>query len=231
MGIVASYQNQPIIIGNAKHLEEHHIDYPQVKEPGTTIYVAYQSKYLGHLILQDEIKETSKEAIQELSQLGIQETYLISGDRQEVASDVANQVGIRHVFAKMLPEDKVHVIQSLKSKNEVVAYVGDGINDAAVLLESDVGLAMGGLGSDLAIEAADLVIMDDNLKKIPKGIRIAKKTLRIVKQNIILALSIKLLVLIVGALGYAPMWAAILADVGVALLAILNALRVLSRRI
>lgn len=144
---------------------------------------------------------------------------------------MANQVGIRHVFAKMLPEDKVHVIQSLKSKNEVVAYVGDGINDAAVLLESDVGLAMGGLGSDLAIEAADLVIMDDNLKKIPKGIRIAKKTLRIVKQNIILALSIKLLVLIVGALGYAPMWAAILADVGVALLAILNALRVLSRRI
>lgn len=231
VGIVASYQNQPIIIGNAKHLEEHHINYPQVKEPGTTIYVAYQSKYLGHLILQDEIKETSKEAIQELSQLGIQETYLISGDRQEVASDVANQVGIRHVFAKMLPEDKVHVIQSLKSKNEVVAYVGDGINDAAVLLESDVGLAMGGLGSDLAIEAADLVIMDDNLKKIPKGIRIAKKTLRIVKQNIILALSIKLLVLIVGALGYAPMWAAILADVGVALLAILNALRVLSRRI
>ena len=131
----------------------------------------------------------------------------------------------------MLPEDKVQVIQSLKRQEEIIVYAGDGINDAAVLLESDVGIAMGGLGSDLAIESADIVIMDDNLRKIPKGIQIAKKTLRIVKENIILALSIKVLVLIVGAFGFAPMWAAIVADVGVALLAILNALRVLSRRI
>mgnify|MGYP002289939086 CR=1 FL=1 len=230
-GITATYQNEPIIIGNVKHLKAHQISCPEITATGTTIYVAYKSKYLGYLTLQDEVKETSKEAIQDLAKLGIEDTYLISGDKEEVAQDVAQKVHIKHVYSKMLPEDKVQVIQSLKRQEEIIVYAGDGINDAAVLLESDVGIAMGGLGSDLAIESADIVIMDDNLRKIPKGIQIAKKTLRIVKENIILALSIKVLVLIVGAFGFAPMWAAIVADVGVALLAILNALRVLSRRI
>ncbi len=231
-GITATYQNKKIVIGNEKHLKKYHIALPKTKQNGTIIYVAYDSQYLGYVVLADTLKEEAKDTLSVLMKKEKLNTYLISGDKKEVVENIAQQLSMANYYYQMLPEDKVNVIHKIqKETGQPVAYVGDGINDAACLMESDVGIAMGGLGADLAIESADLVLMDDSLVKLSKGHQIAKKTLLIAKENIIFALSIKFIVLILGAVGYAPMWIAILSDVGVCLLAILNSLRILSTRI
>lgn len=230
-GITASYLNKKILIGNENLFKENKIDLPTINKVGTMIYLAYDNAYLGYVCLADTLKDDSKQAINLLMEQEKLKTYLISGDKKEVVEDIASKVNITNTYYQMLPEDKVNAIKTIKNENNgLVAYVGDGINDAACLIESDVGIAMGGLGADLAIESADLVIMDDSLTKLVKGHKIAKKTLTIAKENIIFALTIKLLVLILGAFGYAPMWIAILSDVGVCLLAILNSLRILTTR-
>ena len=229
-GILSAVDGKRVLAGNMKLMEENNIHAHDCRMNGTIIHVAVDSLYAGHIVISDTIKEDSAEAISGLKKNGVRRTVMLTGDKQKVAEDVANILGIDEVHAELMPADKVDIVESLLEQahdKEKVAFVGDGINDAPVLTRADVGIAMGAMGSDAAIEAADIVLMNDKPSDIVKAIAIAKKTLSIVSQNIIFAIGVKLLVLILAAFGIANMWMAVFADVGVAFLAILNAMRCL----
>ena len=211
-------------------MQDKNIKYIKCKSVGTILYVSIEGKFAGHIVISDKIKQDSKKAISSLNKNGVKKTVMLTGDKKEVAENVSKQIEIDEVYAELLPDGKVkkveELLQTKESKGKLV-FVGDGINDAPVLALSDIGIAMGGLGSDAAIEAADVVIMTDEPSKVSKSIDIAKKTMKIVKENIIFAIAIKIIVLILGACGVATMWEAVFADVGVSILAILNSLRML----
>lgn len=229
-GLTATVDGKKVAAGNIKLMKMLGIECEDCHEVGTVIHMAVDGKYAGHLVISDTIKETSKEAIKTLKKAGIKKTVMLTGDAKSVAEKVAKELGIDEVYAELLPGDKVEKLEELianKGEKEKLAFVGDGINDAPVLSRADIGIAMGAMGSDAAIEAADVVLMDDDPKKISKAIRISKKCLRIVYENIWFAIGIKLLCLLLGAIGVANMWMAIFADVGVMVLAVLNAIRVL----
>lgn len=229
-GISAKVDNRQVLVGNHRLMEREGIFCPVHDTVGTVIYLAIGGSYAGCIVISDEVKEDSAQAIRDLRALGVRRSVMLTGDRKKTGEHVAQTLGLDEVKAELLPADKVAAVEDLlnsKSSRGVLIFVGDGVNDAPVLSRADVGVAMGALGSDAAIEAADIVLMDDEPSKLATAIRIAKKTLRIVRQNIVLALGIKLLVLILGALGQANMWEAVFADVGVAVIAILNASRML----
>lgn len=226
-GIEYVKDNEKILAGNHKLMDKENINYDRENAVGTIVYVAKNNKILGNVVIEDIIKDDAVSAIDKIKKMGIN-LVMLTGDKTEIAKDVAAKVGIDNVYSELLPQDKVEKVNWLlknKDKDKAIAFVGDGINDAPVLAGADVGIAMGGLGSDAAIEAADIVIMDDKLTGIVKAIKIAKKTVRIVKENIVFALGVKILILILAAFGIANMWMAVFADVGVAFLAIINALR------
>ena len=229
-GIVAKIGEQNVLVGNEKLMQEKNIDFKKCNEIGTIIYVAIDKKYVGYILISDKIKEDAKLTIESLKKNNIKQTVMLTGDKKEVGESVAKELGIDKVYTELLPTDKVQKVEELlktKSEKGKLAFVGDGINDAPVLTLADIGIAMGGLGADSAIEAADIVIMTDEPSKIIKSIKLSKKTMRIVKQNIVFAISVKILVLILAAFGISTMWQAVFADVGVSIIAILNALRVL----
>ncbi|HAX40865.1 MAG TPA: cadmium-translocating P-type ATPase [Clostridiales bacterium] len=231
-GVIAQVDGATIAAGNARLMRRVGIDVTEATdEIGTVVHVAEGGVYIGYILIADEVKEDAARAIRALKESGIRRTVMLTGDRKQIGEHVASALGIDEVYAELLPADKVAKLEALfseKSPRGKLAFVGDGINDAPVLARADIGIAMGALGSDAAIEAADIVIMTDEPSKIVTAIRVSKKTLRIVTQNIVLALLVKGVVLLLGALGIATMWAAIFADVGVAILAILNAIRMLN---
>lgn len=228
-GIQVDLDGKQLLAGNEKLLSNENIEHPDVYEIGTIIYVAYDHNYIGYIVISDELKETSKQAMDELSNLGITNTVMLTGDRNEVATQIANDVHIKNVHAQLLPQDKVSILeQYLGQSGNTVAFVGDGINDAPALMRSDIGISMGGIGSDVAIEASDIVLMNDDLTLIPKTIKISKKTKGILMQNIVFSLGVKLIVLILTAVGLTDMKMGVFADVGVTLIAILNSMRVLN---
>ncbi len=229
-GIHAKINQDDVYVGNEKLMQQIGISAEPLNVVGTTVHVALQGQYLGHILIRDRVKPDSKEAIALLKERAVGHLVMLTGDQEEIAKKIAEEIGISEYHARLLPADKVSYVEQMLAKPEVygkLAFVGDGINDAPVLARADLGIAMGALGSDAAIEAADIVLMDDNPKGIAKAIDIAHKTIGIVKQNIVFAIAVKIIVLILAALGWAPMWLAIFADVGVAVLAILNALRAL----
>ena len=233
LGIKAKIGDKIVLVGNEKLMKENNIKFAKCDDIGTVIYVAINDKYAGHIVIADKIKEDSKKAIAELKKNNVKHTIMLTGDRKEVGDAVAKEIGLDKVYTELLPDGKVAKVEELlKSKTEKgkLVFVGDGINDAPVLALADIGIAMGGLGADSAIEAADVVIMTDEPSKIINAIKLKKKTMRIVKQNIIFAIAVKVGVLILAALGISTMWQAVFADVGVSILAILNALRVLRVR-
>lgn len=230
-GIVAKIDNITVMVGNDKLMKKFNISYIDCHNIGTIVHVAINNQYAGHILISDLIKPTAKQAIAELKNIGIKKTIMLTGDISKVANKVATDLNIDQVYSELLPEDKVTKVEELlnyKNNKEKLAFVGDGINDAPVLSRADIGIAMGALGSDAAIEAADIVLMDDDPLKIAKAIKISKKCLRIVYQNIYFAIGIKVICLILGAIGIANMWLAIFADVGVMVLAVLNAIRALN---
>ena len=219
-----------ILIGNEKLMKAKEISYTPCKSAGTIVYVAVEGSFAGAIVIADSVKEGAKEAIARMKQVGVKKCVMLTGDRKEAAQAVAAELGIDEVHAELLPGDKVSKVEELLKGQEgkdKLAFVGDGINDAPVLTRADIGIAMGSMGSDAAIEAADVVLMDDDVRKIASVVKISRKTLTIVKQNIIFALAVKALVLLLGALGMANMWEAVFADVGVSVIAILNAMRAL----
>lgn len=228
-GVRAEINGCSILVGNENLLKNHNISYQKANETGTIVYTAKNSKFLGYIVISDKLKEDAQKAIMELKKLKLQ-TVMLTGDTEESGLAVAKELNIDKAYTQLLPIDKVDKIEDIieqKTKNRSVIFVGDGINDAPVLTRADVGIAMGGLGSDAAIEAADVVIMDDKPTKVATAIKIAKQTLMIVKENIAFALGIKVLFLILGAFGFVTMWGAVFADVGVTLIAVLNSLRAL----
>ena len=232
-GIVSQIENKTVVIGNNKIMQEKGIEYKESNDIGTILYVAINNKFAGSIVIADKIKEDAKQTIQGLKRNTVSKTVMLTGDKKEIAEKVAKQIEIDEVYTDLLPDQKVEKVEELmkqKTEKGKLAFVGDGINDAPVLAISDIGIAMGGLGSDAAIEAADIVIMNDKPSKILEAIKISNKTMRIVKQNIIFAISVKILVLILGACGIATMWEAVFADVGVSFIAILNSLRALGRK-
>lgn len=232
-GIISQIENKTVIIGNNKIMQEKGIEYKESNDIGTILYVAINNKFAGSIVIADKIKEDAKQTIQGLKRNNVSKTVMLTGDKKEIAEKVAKQIEIDEVYTDLLPDQKVEKVEELmkqKTEKGKLAFVGDGINDAPVLAISDIGIAMGGLGSDAAIEAADIVIMNDKPSKILEAIKISNKTMRIVKQNIIFAISVKILVLILGACGIATMWEAVFADVGVSFIAILNSLRALGRK-
>ena len=222
-GIIAAVGDKEVAVGNTKLMDAVGAKWHDCQHLGTIIHVAIDGKYAGHIVINDQIKADSAEAIKALSELGVKRTVMLTGDRKEVAENVANTLGISEYHAELMPADKVSRIETLSN----FCFVGDGINDAPVLARADVGIAMGGLGSDAAIEAADVVLMDDKPSKIALAIRLARRTLNIARQNVWLAIGIKLAVLVLAAVGVATMWMAVFADVGVTVLAVLNAMRAL----
>ena len=228
-GVRAEINGCSILVGNENLLKNHNISYQKANEAGTIVYTTKNNKFLGYIVISDELKEDAQKAIMELKKLKLQ-TVMLTGDTEESGITVAKELNIDKAYTQLLPIDKVDKIEDIieqKTKNKSVIFVGDGINDAPVLTRADVGIAMGGLGSDAAIEAADVVIMDDKPTKVATAIKIAKQTLTIVKENIAFALGIKVLFLILGAFGFVTMWGAVFADVGVTLIAVLNSLRAL----
>lgn len=229
-GVIAKVDGMSVAAGNTKLMNRLGIAYQDCHHVGTVVHMAIDGKYAGHILISDIIKPHAKEAIAELKKAGISKTVMLTGDSKRVADQVAEELGIQEVYSELLPADKVSRVEELlnqKSEKDKLAFVGDGINDAPVLSRADIGIAMGALGSDAAIEAADIVLMDDDPLKISKAIKIARKCIRIVYENIYFAIGIKILCLILGALGIANMWMAIFADVGVMILAVLNAIRTL----
>ena len=229
-GVIAKVDGISVAAGNTKLMNRLGIAYQDCHHVGTVVHMAIDGKYAGHILISDIIKPHAKEAIAELKKAGISKTVMLTGDSKRVADQVAGELGIQEVYSELLPADKVSRVEELlnqKSEKDKLAFVGDGINDAPVLSRADIGIAMGALGSDAAIEAADIVLMDDDPLKISKAIKIARKCIRIVYENIYFAIGIKILCLILGALGIANMWVAIFADVGVMILAVLNAVRTL----
>ncbi len=229
-GVFARVDGTEVLVGNDRLMREKHVDFMPCHHAGTVVHVALGGKYAGHILITDTVKPTSSAAIASLKAYGIRRTVMLTGDRKQVGEEIRRTLGIDEVQTELLPDGKVEALERILAempKNETVAYVGDGINDAPVLSRADVGIAMGALGSDAAIEASDVVLMDDEPKKLVTAVRHSQKTLRIVRENIIVAIGIKLLCLILGALGVTGMWAAVFADVGVMVLAVLNALRAL----
>lgn len=227
-GIKVIYNNERILAGNEKLMKSENIFYSKAKEVGTVVYIAVNQVYRGYIVISDEIKDDSIDAIKKLKNIGIKDVVMLTGDNEKVANNIASKLGVDKVYSNLLPDEKVEKLEEIyngKLEKEKVIFVGDGINDAPVLARADVGIAMGGLGSDAAIEAADVVLMTDEPSKISTAIDIAKRTNKIVWQNIIFALGVKTIVLVLGAGGVATMWEAIFADVGVALIAVLNAMR------
>lgn len=232
-GIHARIDESDIYLGNAKLMKQQGIAYEENTKIGTVVYVAKNGKFAGSIVISDAIKDGAKEAIHDMKAVGVKKCVMLTGDRKEVAEAVAKELGLDEVHAELLPGDKVSQVERLlreKQEKSRLAFVGDGINDAPVLTRADIGIAMGSMGSDAAIEAADIVLMDDDVRKIASIVKISRKTLRIVKQNVVFALSVKAIVLILGALGLASMWAAVFADVGVSVLAILNSMRTLQEK-
>ena len=229
-GVIATIEDKEVLAGNEKLLQEKNIKYTKCNEVGTIVYIAINKEFAGFIVISDEIKEDSKKAINDLKRNNIKQTVMLTGDRKDVGESVAKELGIDKVYTELLPDGKVEKVeQLLKEKTEKgkLVFVGDGINDAPVLALADIGIAMGGLGADSAIEAADIVIMTDEPSKINTAINISKKTMRIVKQNIVFAIGIKIAVLILSAFGLSTMWEAVFADVGVSVIAIINSLRAL----
>ena len=227
-GIMAEVDGKRVGVGNSRLMERQSVNWLPCELPGTIVHVTIDGFYAGHIVIADQPKPDAKEAIARLKAMGVKKTVMLTGDTKEVAHTVADALELDEYHAELLPADKVaRVEELLKQETGKLAFVGDGINDAPVLTRADIGIAMGGLGSDAAIEAADIVLMDDQPTKIAAAIRIARKTVRIVRENIVFALTVKAIVLVMGALGKAPMWLAVFADVGVAFLAILNAMRCL----
>ena len=230
MGISAKIGERNVLVGNEKLMNEKQINFTKYDDIGTILYIAIDGKYAGYIVIADKIKEDSKRAIKNLKKNNIKQTVMLTGDRKDVGENVAKELELDKVYTELLPDGKVQKVEDLlkeKSEKGKLAFVGDGINDAPVLALSDIGIAMGGLGSDAAIEAADVVLMTDEPSKIVDAIHLSKKTMRIVKENIIFAISVKILVLILSAFGLSTMWEAVFADVGVSIIAILNALRIL----
>ena len=230
LGVRAVIEGESIFVGNEKLMKENCIDYIKSEEIGTILYIAVNNKFAGTIVISDKIKTDAKETIDKLKKDNIKKIVMLTGDKRKVGENVAKKLGIDEVYTELLPSDKVEKVEELmknKSENGNLAFIGDGINDAPVLAISDIGIAMGGLGSDAAIEAADVVLMTDEPSRVVDAIKISKKTMTIVKQNIIFAIFIKLIVLILSAIGISNMWQAVFADVGVSILAILNALRAL----
>ena len=231
LGVQAVIAGKVVLAGNAKLMKEHGVGYEEPLTAGTIVHIASAGNYAGYIVIADKLKPDAAKTIKLLRSEGIKQTVMLTGDQKSVGELVAKKLGINHVYTELLPADKVRKLEEImlgRSRNGKVAFVGDGVNDAPVLARADIGIAMGGLGSDAAIEAADVVVMTDEPAKIVTAIKIAKRTVRIAKQNIVFALSVKAAVLVLGALGLANMWAAVFADVGVSVLAILNAIRVLS---
>lgn len=229
-GVIAKVDGITIAAGNAKLMKRLDIEYKECHHVGTVVHMAVNGVYAGHILISDVLKPHAKEAIHALKKAGVSKTVMLTGDAKNVAEQVAKELGIKEVYSELLPSDKVEKVEELlakKGEKEKLAFVGDGINDAPVLSRADIGIAMGALGSDAAIEAADIVLMDDDPLKIAKAIRIARKCIRIVYENIYFAIGIKIICLILGALGIANMWTAIFADVGVMVIAVLNAIRAL----
>ena len=230
LGVVAIVDNRTILVGNDKLMKEKNIKYTRCDDIGTVLYVAVENKFVGYVVISDKIKEDSEKTIKELKKNNIKELVMLTGDKKEVAEDVADKLGIDKVYSELLPDGKVRKVEELikgKPEKGKLAFVGDGINDAPVLALSDIGIAMGGLGADAAIEAADIVIMTDEPYKVSTAIKISKKTMKIVRENIAFSITIKIAVLILSAFGLSTMWEAVFADVGVSILAILNSLRML----
>ena len=233
-GVKIRLDGRQLMIGNSKLMESAHVAYAECKENGTIVYVSLDGKFAGAIVISDTVKEGAADAVAAMKKAGIRRTVMLTGDRKSTADAVASGLGIDEVHAELLPGDKVGCVEKLLgelsgTKNKL-GFVGDGINDAPVLMRADVGIAMGSLGSDAAIEAADIVLMDDDIAKIPAIIRIARKTLRIVKSNVFFAITVKLLILLLSVFGLASMWAAVFADVGVAVICILNSMRALKVR-
>ena len=232
-GVEAVVENKQVLVGNDKLMKQYHINYKECQEIGTILYVAIDGKFVGTIVIADKIKQDAKKAVQDLKKNHIQKTVMLTGDKKAVAEAVAKKLEIDIVYAELLPDGKVEKVEELlknKTANGKLVFAGDGINDAPVLALSDIGVAMGGVGSDAAIEAADIVIMTDEPSKISKAIQIAKKTMRIVHENIYFAIIVKILVLILTAIGVVSMWWAVFADVGVSVIAILNSLRMLNMK-
>ena len=230
-GLAGQLDGRELLLGNEKLLKSKDIDFPAVKEHGTVVYAAHGGSYVGHIVIADVLKPGAAEALRALRDVGVEKLVMLTGDRREAAEAIAAEVGVDTVYHDLLPADKVEQVERLLTEakpGERVGFVGDGINDAPVLMRADVGIAMGSLGSDAAIEAADLVIMDDELSKLADIIRISRKTVRIVRQNVAFALAVKAAVLILGIFGLANMWEAVFGDVGVTVIAVLNAMRALT---
>lgn len=232
-GIQIKFENKKLVVGNYKLMRKNNIKVKKSDALGTVIYIAVDRKASGIIVIEDEIRLNAKEAVSEIRKLGIQNIIMFTGDTKAISNKVAKEVGITEVYSELLPNDKVYFMEKLKEKTnskDNIVFIGDGINDGPVLAQADIGIAMGGIGTDAAIEAADIVIMDDNVTKVAIALKIAKKTKKIIWQNIIFALSVKFIFLILGALGIASMWYAVFADVGVSVIAIINATRALNVR-
>ena len=226
----AKVDGRTVCVGNGRLMDEAGAEWHECHLTGTVAHVAVDGRYAGHIVISDEVKPDAAAAIAALKAAGVHKTVMLTGDAKEVGEAVAKQLGIDEAHTQLLPAGKVEHMEQLlagQPKGEALAFVGDGVNDAPVLARADVGIAMGGIGSDAAIEAADVVLMDDKPSKLAEAVRISRRTLRIVHQNIVFALAVKALVLVLGALGMANMWEAVFADVGVMVLAILNAMRAL----
>ena len=227
-GVSATVDERVVLVGNDKLMAEHGASWHDCELTGTILHVAVDGTYAGHIVIADVVKADAAETIKSLHEAGVKKCVMLTGDRRDVAEAVANKIGIDEVHAQLLPEDKVNAVERLladQDPNSKLAFVGDGINDAPVLMRADVGIAMGAMGSDAAIEAADVVLMDDKPSNIARAMRVARKTMRIVWQNIVFALGVKIAILVLAALGIANMWLAVFGDVGVAMIAILNAMR------
>ena len=230
-GVIAKVDGKEVAAGNSKLMKKVGVEYHDCHKVGTLVHIAIDGSYMGHILISDVIKPHAREAISALKAAGVKRTVMLTGDSKAVAEAVAADLGINEVYSELLPADKVSMVEKLlaeKKDKETLAFAGDGINDAPVLSRADIGIAMGAMGSDAAIEAADIVLMDDDPLKIAKAIRISRKCLRIVYENIYFAIGVKIICLILGALGIANMWVAIFADVGVMVIAVLNAIRALN---
>ncbi len=229
-GVIAKVESKEVLVGNEKLMEEYNIDYKKSNDVGTVIYIAIDKKYAGSIIISDKIKDDAYKAVKEFRRNNVKKIVMLTGDREEISKNVSKELKLDNYYAELLPQDKVKKVENLikeKSIDGKLVFIGDGLNDAPVLALSDIGVAMGGLGSDAAIEAADIVIMTDEPSKLANAIKISKKTMQIVKENIVFAITVKILVLLLSAIGATTMWAAVFADVGVSVIAIINALRIL----
>ena len=229
-GVIAKVESKEVLVGNEKLMEEYNIDYKKSNDIGTVIYIAIDKTFAGTITISDKIKEDAYKAVKEFRENNVKKIVMLTGDREEISKKVSKELKLDNYYAELLPQDKVKKVENLMKEKSIdgkLVFIGDGINDAPVLALSDIGVAMGGLGSDAAIEAADIVIMTDEPSKLANAIKISKKTMQIVKENIVFAITVKILVLLLSAVGIATMWAAVFADVGVSVIAIINALRIL----